>query len=216
MGRPGHHTPLQITDLEMGSDYDCKRVLAPATLSSDLSRQFEGLATRLAEAVSLTGIMDVETVLHDGRLLVLEIDARFPSQTPIAVYHSTGINMVQRLAALFTDLREGETDSTPNKPPRGSILEHIRVHDGKLSVCGEHIMAEDGPLHRVADFCGADEVLTSYEPGKRDWVATLMITGSDLSETRQRRETVVADIRHRFGLDSYCDDFPPQRSGQAS
>jgi pyrrolysine biosynthesis protein PylC len=215
VGRPGHHTPLQVTDLEMDSDYDCKRVLAPASLSSDLSILFEGFATTLAEAVNLTGIMDVEAVLHDGRLLVLEIDARFPSQTPIAVYHSTGINMVERLAAIFTGLTEGDTESTPNRQPQGSVLEHIRVHDGQLSVCGEHIMTEDGPLRLGKDFCGADETLTSYAPGKHDWVATLIITGADLTDARQRRESVIADIRSRFDISSYRDDYPPALFGQA-
>lgn len=215
VGSPGYHTPLQITDLEMDSDYDCKRVLAPATLSSDLSSLFEGFAATLAEAVNLTGIMDVETVLQDGRLLVLEIDARFPSQTPIAVYHSTGINMVERLATLFIALDEGDIDSAPSREQRGSVLEHIRVYDGQLSVCGEHIMIQDGPLRLVKDFFGADETLTSYELGKRDWVATLMITGADLTDALQRRESVIAEIRSRFDISRYRDDYPPERPGQA-
>jgi len=215
VGRPGDYSPLQTTDLEMDRDYDCKRVLAPTTLSSDLTEVFERTAVTLAEAVRLSGIMDVEAILHNGQLEVLEIDARFPSQTPIAVYHSTGINMVERLAALFTGPNEGDTDSAPNQPQRGSVLEHIRVRDGQLSVCGEHIMTEDGPLRLVEDFYGADEVLTSQTRGKHDWVATLMITGTDLSDARQRRDRVIADIRNTFGVEGYRDDYPPEQLGLA-
>jgi pyrrolysine biosynthesis protein PylC len=211
VGRPGDYAPLQITDLEMDEDYDCKRVLAPSTLPSDLKGQFERIAVTLAEAVGLSGIMDVEAILHEGRLEVLEIDARFPSQTPIAVYHSTGINMLERLAKIFTDPDKAKLDSVPVRPAGGSVLEHIRVRDGKLDVCGEHIMVEDGPLHLEPNFFGADAALTSYASGKPHWVATLMVKGSDLEAARERRNQVVGEIRNRFGLNIYSDDYPQER-----
>ncbi len=216
VGRPGTYTPLQITELEMDSDHDCKRVLAPTTLAATLAERFNELAVRLADAISLTGIMDVEVILHDGRLLVLEIDARFPSQTPIAVYHSTSVNMIERVAALFTDSENNHLASSAAHEPKGSILEHIRVRGGQLSVCGENVMVGNGPLNLVDDFFGADEALTSYSPGKRDWVATLMITGTDLADARANRESVIADIRKRFGIDVYRDEFPTVQIGHES
>ena len=99
---------------------------------------------------------------------------------------------------------------------RGSVLEHIRVHDGQLTVRGEHIMAEDGPLHVEPDFFGADEALTSHAPGRHDWVATLMVKGSDLNDARERRDQVIGEIRNRFGLNSYNDEYPLERFGQVA
>jgi pyrrolysine biosynthesis protein PylC len=210
MGRPGEYTPLQITSLEMDRDYDCKRVSAPSPLSPDLMGLFEEVAVTLAEAVRLRGIMDVEAIVHEGRLKVLEIDARFPSQTPIAVYHSTGINMVERRARLFSAQNKSRPDAVSARPERGSVLEHVRVRRGHLSVCGEHIMAEDGPLHLEADFFGADEALTSHASGSDDWVATLMVKGRDLEEARERRNRVVGEIRDRCGVRSYTDESPQE------
>ncbi len=215
MGRPGDYTPLQTTKLEMDQDYDCKRVLAPSPLPSDLTGVFEEMAVTLAEAVGLSGIMDVEAIFHEGQLKVVEIDARFPSQTPIAVYHSTGINMVERLAMIFSAQDKGKPGSVPTRPMRGSILEHIRVRDGQLTVCGEHIMAEDGPLHLEANFFGADEALTSHAPGRPDWVATLMVKGSHLEDARERRDRVIGEIRDRFDLRIYNDEYPQEPLGQA-
>jgi len=227
MGRPGDYTPLQITSLEMDRDYGCKRVLAPAPLPSDLTDLLEKMAVTLAEGVGLSGIMDVEAIFHEGQLKVLEIDARFPSQTPIAVYHSTGINMVERLTMVFSahDPSEGgsasklensgESDADPTRSVRGLVLEHIRVSDGQLAVCGEHIMAEDGPLHLEANFFGADEALTSHAPGRDEWVATLMVKGADLDDALEGRDRVIGEIRDRFGLKSYRDGYPEEGSGQA-
>jgi len=232
IGRPGDYSALQITSLEMDRDHDCKRVLAPSPIPSDLTGPFANTAVTLAEAIGLSGIMDVEAILHQGQLKVLEIDARFPSQTPIAVYHSTGINMVERLAMVFSAQDRIEPESIPARPGsepttagpvrgsvtarsmRGSVLEHIWVRRGCLSVCGERVMPEAGPLHLEADFFGADEALTSHTHGTDDWVATLMVTGSDLGDALERRDQVIGEIRRRFGLGNYSDDYPLDRLGQ--
>lgn len=95
IGFPGNYTPLQVTQLHMDNDYDCKRVLAPSGLDSTRVIEFEQTAIRAAERIQLKGLMDLEVVLHEGQLKMLEIDARHPSQTPTAVFQSTGINMVK-------------------------------------------------------------------------------------------------------------------------
>jgi pyrrolysine biosynthesis protein PylC len=208
MGGAGHYTGLQITRLEMDSAHDCKRVLAPASLPPHLAGSFERAAVKLAEAVGLTGIMDLEAVLHEGRLKALEIDARFPSQTPSAVYHSTGFNMVEALAGIFLPEEGGMPRPIHGGPARGSVLEHIRVEGGELAVCGERVMAEAGPLRLEVDFFGAQEALTNYGPERADWVATLMVQGSTLEEAWARREEVVREIQSRCGLTGYRDTSP--------
>ncbi len=216
LGRPGSYSALQVTSLEMDDGYDCKRILAPSSLPSRLAESFGQLAVKLAEDIELTGIMDVEAILHEGQLKVLEIDARFPSQTPMAVYHSTGVNMVELLAGIFLPRENDPVRGAPGHefdpihrgPARGSILEHIRVGRGQLTVCGERIMAGAGPLHLETDFFGADEVLTDYHPQKEEWVATLVVTGSDLADAWDRRESVIGEIRNRCRVTHYRDESP--------
>jgi pyrrolysine biosynthesis protein PylC len=97
IGHNGDYRAFQVTDLEMDAGYDCKRVLAPAGLALEKVREFEECAVKIAQALNLNGIMDVEVILHDDQLKVLEIDARLPSQTPTVVYKSTGINLMEVL-----------------------------------------------------------------------------------------------------------------------
>lgn len=97
VGCQGDYRPFQITELEMDDVYDCQRVLAPAELSPEKVQEFKDCAVKIARAISLNGIMDVEVILHDHKLKVLEIDARLPSQTPTVVYKSTGINLLEAL-----------------------------------------------------------------------------------------------------------------------
>ena len=185
IGKPGNYQPLQVTEIHMDDSYDCKRVTSPTGLAPDAIRAFENIALTVAEAMKLHGIMDFEVVLHDNELKLLEIDARFPSQTPIAVYWSTGVNMVRMLCELFTNQK---SQASINRHQRYASIEHIKVQSGMVQVQGEHIMSSDTALSLKPDFFGADEALTNYQSGKRDWVATMIFTGNSSEEVTAQRE----------------------------
>lgn len=192
IGFQGIYIPLQVTALEMDEDFDCKRVVAPADLPPSLVNQFRETAIKIAGLVNLTGIMDVEVIEQRGVLKVLEIDARLPSQTPTAVYHSTGVNMLELLANLYT---RGELLAPELTPRKAVIYEHILVTPGKIEFLGEHIMAGAGPLALVSDFFGASEALTNFTPGRKSWVATLIITAASRNEVWEKRCAVLSRIK---------------------
>jgi pyrrolysine biosynthesis protein PylC len=209
LGTPGAHRPLQVTALDMDADYDCKRVRAPAPLSAELTRGMERLAAGLAGALGLRGLMDLEVILHDGRLKLLEIDARLPSQTPIAVFWSTGYNLVEALGGLA---RDPQGAGPPPLPPaagwRAAVLEHLHVTANRLEVCGEHVLARRGSLRVERDFFGAEEAITDRVPGRSDWVATLLCSGRDAAQVWSRRCDAVEAIRRAHGLADYEDPEP--------
>ncbi len=206
LGVPDQHTPLQVTELEIDENYDCKRVLAPTDLSDSLTSDFERIANMLANLLGLRGLMDVEVILHENELKVLEIDARIPSQTPTTVYWSTGVNMVQMLGDLFTK----GTCKRLNYPipGKGVIYEHIKVSPNMLKVAGERIMSGVSPLQIQTDFFGADEAITNYTPNCDEWVATLIVCEKDRDSARAKRNRVIADIQQHFNIEIYQDSSP--------
>jgi pyrrolysine biosynthesis protein PylC len=166
------------------------------------------ISLQIARALELTGIMDVEVIVDDGLCKVLEIDARLPSQTPTAVFKSTGVNMV---AMLYAVLAAGQLpEKVDLTPKRAVVYEHVRVAGGTLEVMGEHIMATAGPLRLLEGFMGADEAITNYSPGRSEWVATLIITEKDPKTTWQKRCAVIEHMMRRHNLHSYVDRFPYQ------
>ncbi|MGD8741210.1 MAG: 3-methylornithine--L-lysine ligase PylC [Desulfobacterales bacterium] len=206
IGLPGDYATPQVTDLAIDGQYDCKRVTAPSNLAGGLISEFEALSLRLANALNLTGIMDVEVILHENDLKVIEIDARLPSQTPTAVYWSTGSNMVQLLGDLFLNRKTRiQPDSNHEY---GVIYEHVRVASNHLEIAGEHIMSGAEALHIFTDFFGADEAITNYAAGRDDWVATLMVTEKNLEAAWDKRNKIIADIRKRFQLEGFRDSAP--------
>jgi len=206
IGFSGVYKVLHITELHMDENYDCKRVLGSAVLSPALREEFEQIGLSLARNLNLNGIMDIETILHKGKLKVLEIDARLPSQTPVTVYHATGINMLEILGQAFVQGKPWKDFKVNEK--QGVIFEHIHVTNDKLEICGEHIMADSGPLHLYPDFFGAVEALSNYIPGKTDWVATLIITGTNLQAAWKHRDNVIQAIINEWGIRQYQDRYP--------
>lgn len=98
IGRPGNYRTYTITQIHMDEVYDCCKVTAPCDISQAKKEEFAEIAVRLAELVNLHGIMDVEVIDDSEALKVLEIDARIPSQTPICILKSSGMNFVSELA----------------------------------------------------------------------------------------------------------------------
>jgi 3-methylornithine--L-lysine ligase len=206
LGSREAYQTLQVTDLEMDASYDCKRVLAPTALGESEIKQFEAITLTISKALNLRGIMDVEVILHDGQLKLLEIDARLPSQTPTAVYLSTGINMVELLGGLYS--RHSKPEFSSPTSARGVVYEHLKASPGKLEVSGEHIMANAGPLRLWENFFGADEAITNYEPNRAEWVATLIITAESRKKAWKRRCGVIEQIRSTCSLSTYLDLSP--------
>jgi len=194
IGTPSNYSPLQVTELHMDSDYDCKRVLAPCGLDPVLVNEFEQMAIRIAEHIQLKGLMDVEVILHDGQLKVLEIDARLPSQTPTAVFQSTSINMVKLLEELFLT---GKMNINNTSQSQTAIYEHIKVTNDQIEVLGEHIMSGIGPLKLFQGLFGADEVITNYHPGLNEWVATLILRGKNMEEVIDKKRQIYENIRDK-------------------
>ncbi|MCP4612510.1 MAG: 3-methylornithine--L-lysine ligase PylC [Planctomycetes bacterium] len=191
IGTPGNYIPLQVTELHMDNDYDCKRVLVPSGLDLMQVMEFEQMAIRVAEHIQLKGLMDLEVILHKGRLKMLEIDARLPSQTPTAVFQSTSINMVKLLGDLFLT---GKMNINNSNPPQTVIYEHIKVTNNNIEVMGENIMSGIGPLKLFQGLFGADEVITNFHPDLNKWVATLILKGKNMEEVLGKKQQTYENI----------------------
>ena len=215
----GRAAPLQATGLEFDTGYDCKRVVAPvgeaaagtttaaasSTGSSGWSRAvppgtlaaLDDMAVRLAEGLGLTGLMDVEVMVAGDGPRLLEIDARLPSQTPTAVYWSSGLNLVEGLVA---GIARGALPPIERAPLAACVYQHVHAEHGRLRVLGEHVMGSARPLRLVEGFCGADEALTDFAAGAARWSATLICAGATVAEAQERADAVACDLARREAL----------------
>lgn len=194
MGVPGHYRSYQATEIHVDEGHDCKRVSCPCPeLGLALLEAFSALSIRLAALVGLHGIMDVEVIHSGGRLKVLEIDARLPSQTPTAVWLSTGINFVEQLYRLFC-LKERWPQGPAALPAQHpAVYEHLELTRGPagpvVREVGEGAVAACGPLALYGRHPGPGLVLTDHRPQDPALRATLMAAaGSEAALEEKRRQ----------------------------
>jgi pyrrolysine biosynthesis protein PylC len=205
-----------VTELAFDDRLDCKRVYAPSRLPSELNDSLVKIGLEIARQLGLNGLMDVEVItdLERRELAVLEIDARIPSQTPIAVYHAGGINMVDEWVKVHV---LGKPLHPIVHQPGCALLEHVAVSDSCLEVIGEtHLLPWKSPrVWRNGDFFGATLALTDYREGKRAFKATLVFSGKDWSAVAEERQKCQDHLASALGLKefldpTYTDLYPPQ------
>lgn len=205
VGNGENFTPYVITEIVLDGDYDCKRVYSPYRSSDTVNEEFAKCAVETARALRLRGIMDMEAIVVDGRPRVLEIDARIPSQTPAAILHSHGINLVEEM----TDAMNGRPRrNRVGHENRASVYEHVRVDDGVMRSCGEGAFAGVRCPRIIQGIFSADEMITDYRPGAKAWVATIMISADDRVSLLKKRADCLHRIMEENSITQHIDLFP--------
>lgn len=185
----------QITEVVVDAAYDCKRIIAPAKLEKEEAEQLFTIGRKLAEALKIKGIFDIEVICHNGTLKLLEIDARVPSQTPISVYHSCGFNMIEAMVQFVL----GKPVGKEKKETQVVMYQQIVVSGQEIKVLGEHVMGACKRLHRDKGFFGALDAITDYEPGAEKFSAIVITAGNTQKEAYAQFEHCVKQISEAVG-----------------
>ncbi|MEA4922481.1 MAG: 3-methylornithine--L-lysine ligase PylC [Eubacteriaceae bacterium] len=191
IGSPGNYRAYEITQIHVDDIYDCNKVTAPCRIRRKKADKFSAEAIRIAELMQLKGIMDFEVIDHNGDLKMLEIDARLPSQTPTAVYKTTGVNYMNELYGLFV---EGVMKEKANRRKVYSAYEHFLISDSTVDAPGEHVMTEGHPLMYREKNMGADEVITDRETDSNQFRATVICTAKTLPGLKLKQRRAMAHL----------------------
>lgn len=204
IGDGTHARSFVTTEVVLDSHYDCKMVRCfPDILSKEDDELFGRIGRDVAEAISLSALMDVEAILTPKGLRVLEIDARIPSQTPAAIYIATGINLLEELVTTALGAPAGRKSS------RGSgIYWHLHFKDGVLRTTGEKEFGKVRHPSMGSGLFGSDRHITDYSPGRTEWHGAFMVSGRTPEEAESRRLEVLHNIRETCDVTEYIDGSP--------
>ncbi len=196
IGKPGAYRTYQITQIHMDDVYDCNRVTCPCDVTEGQKKSFEDMAFKIAGILGLNGIMDLEVIDDNGIFKILEIDARIPSQTPTAIYHSTGINLLSEMVDLYMGDWDDDAGLSRMKTDRERFAsyEHHYISNGQLQSPGEHIMGAAGPLKLYPGRFGCDEVITDYSEGDKEFRGTFINSGETLGKLDEKRSGMMETL----------------------
>lgn len=209
---------VKETLVHIDGTYDCHKVT-----SLPYDPTFREIARILAEGLSLKGIMDVEAIQGKKGLKVIEIDARFPSQTPTVVYHSSGINLVELLFKAFEGREKREKEGKRERKekrvaeienggireiealPKDAfcIFEHLMLEKESLTLVpvGEHMLSENSEYGEYY----SEEGLEIFLGRGKQAVFTLIAWASDRKEAEKVREKGLEILAEDFGLNIDLD-----------
>jgi pyrrolysine biosynthesis protein PylC len=187
IGDGTHFSVVKETLVHIDETYDCHMV-TPLPFDSD----FRKISYALAANLSLKGIMDVEAISGPKGLKVIEIDARFPSQTPTAVYYSSGINLIELLFCAFDEGVE-EIKSLPEN--KYCIYEHLMLGENGVFVpVGEQVLSMGTDYGNYHEEPGIEIFLCK---GERP-VFTLVFWGKDMEEADEKKRKGISILKENF------------------
>ena len=179
---------IKETKIHVDETYDCHMITPIGHYSA-----FRDISYKLAKNMNLRGIMDVEAIDNPKGLKVIEIDARFPSQTPTVVYHCTGINLVELLIQAFSNGVQ-ELDWVPDN--NYCIFEHLVLKDGKLVPVGENVISQGIDYHEFY----ISEGLEIFECKGETNVFTIISRGSVKAELEDNRQKGLEIVNECLGI----------------
>ena len=191
IGTPGNYRTYEITEIFVDDIYDCNMAATHHTLDDDKKKRICDLAVSIAELIRLKGIMDLEVIDNGEDMIILEIDARFPSQTPIVVYHASGMNYMEELYDLFTT---GNFNTPQINHGRCASLTHYFYDGNKYVSQGEHIMVEGGILNFDYNLCSEAVVITDIEESGKEWRGTFINWADSLDELKEKEALMDSEL----------------------
>lgn len=192
------------TEVCLDSNYDCKMVKCnPQVMSKFDADAFVRMGEDIGDAIGLSALMDLEAILTPKGLRVLEIDARIPSQTPAAIEAATGVNLLEELVTT-------KLGRPVNRIPTSgcSIYRHVYLRDGILHSSGEKEFGHVVKPHFEKGLFGADNSISDYEPGKKEWHATLISTGKTEAQADERAAQCIQRILDECSIEKFIDGVP--------
>lgn len=193
VGDGKNYTVVKETYIHIDDVWDCFMV---TPLPYD--EIYRKIAFDLAKGLEIKGIMDVEAVSSQKGWKVLEIDARFPSQTPICVYFSSGANLLLLLIEAFSNpefKEKGLLNSTNLKYKDAyCIFEHFQKKDGALISGGEHLISAGSDFHPFTAGEGIEIFECTDGGGYRAYtVITYAKTEAEAKENRENAMSLILD-----------------------
>jgi carbamoyl-phosphate synthase large subunit len=134
---------------------DSSCVLPAVSLDPDTHEEVEETVRRLAPALGVVGLLNVQLALHDGRLYVLEANPRASRTVPFAS-KAIGINLVEAACRLAAGAKLSELDLAGSQAPahvsvKAAVFPFARF-PGADPVLGPEMRSTGEVMASAADF----------------------------------------------------------------
>jgi carbamoyl-phosphate synthase large subunit len=134
---------------------DSSCALPPVGLGADVLAECENVVRRLAPALGVLGLINVQLALHEGKLFVLEANPRASRTVPF-VSKALGVNLVEGACRLVAGASLSDLDTSRGQTPghvsvKASVFPFARF-PGADAVLGPEMRSTGEVMASAADF----------------------------------------------------------------
>ncbi len=198
IGEPGNYRTYEPTEIFVDTSYDCNLAAVYRSISPEQKRLLADYAVRIAEGIGLRGILDLEVIDSKDGMRILEIDARLPSQTPLAVYFATGMNYIAELYDLFC---RGSFRARLSDAGRCASYTQYQIRSGAFVSLGERILTEGGVLRDRKPRIRSARVISDYTPYAAQWRGIFISQAGTAKQLKRREAAVRREIAKQIRLE---------------
>jgi carbamoyl-phosphate synthase large subunit len=170
---------------------DSTCVLPAPSLSVAAQREIEDVVRRLAPALGVVGLLNVQLAVADGEVFVLEANPRASRTVPFAS-KATGVNLVDAACRLAAGARLADLDLPPEAPPaqvsvKAAVLPFARF-PGSDPVLGPEMRSTGEVMASAAD------LPTAYAKAERAAGRPLPSSGTAFLSVREADKSGVVPV----------------------
>ncbi|KXB06480.1 hypothetical protein AKJ51_03655 [candidate division MSBL1 archaeon SCGC-AAA382A20] len=171
----------ETTTLDFDENFQCCRVICDPVPKDALNAQEISVKSIYDNFDNLEYLFDVQTIYNGEEMFLFEINARFPSQTPMAVYWSSDVNLLDQL------LNPGNFELSDTGCV---VLEHFvkKPHDNP-KLCSEISLLKGKKFEINSDLeHGVEAIIGKAREGKGK-IGTVIFAEKDLNMIRKERKS---------------------------
>ncbi|OUJ18920.1 (3R)-3-methyl-D-ornithine:L-lysine ligase pyrrolysine biosynthesis protein PylC [Methanonatronarchaeum thermophilum] len=187
ISRDGETFEYVTTVLEFDESYGCCRIICTPKISTEILKEQSEIIKKITNNLNINYLFDIQTV-RNNKTYLIEVNTRFPSQTPIAVYWATGINLLEEMIkpdkGFETYSKKIEVDPV--------VFEHFKIDDEVTNI-GE-IQLINSQNYRKYSFDHCEELYLGELPDGST-VGTVIFKSKSMEELEQKRSSFYSEIR---------------------
>ncbi len=134
LGRDGVYTAGPVLGLETDDRYDLCKASLPAPIGPEAASLFRSEALRLAEALAVEGIMEVQAVYHNGDCAIIDVNRLLPELSALCLEAAGSVNLLAETPAFSMELAPCSAVCRKN----GQLCGRRSAGDGPAMNAGEH------------------------------------------------------------------------------
>ncbi|WGI17261.1 ATP-grasp domain-containing protein [Methanonatronarchaeum sp. AMET-Sl] len=186
------------TILEFDDNYGCCRIICNPEIQEEILSAQNKIIHSLSTELDIDYLFDIQTVREKetDETYLIEVNTRFPSQTPIAVYWATGINLLEEMIEPSSENKIGVRDKQGKNQFEvlPTVFEHFQIGSDVKYIGEINLLKSKNFRQKDFDYC---EELYLGKLSSGETVGTVIFNSETMDQLMDERDLFYSEIKKK-------------------